>query len=202
MVVYGAPGSPLLQLVRTPAELAADPSLRLNVEYYVCRALAPALSRCLSLLSLGSSADPLLWWKQLPRTPASATGSSAELPAVSSLHRFVSAAVCCVCGTASAMSGTSLCRSCSGRPQFAVHQVVTRLRQSQRALCRLGEVSTDYFVSYFAYGDIVVVRRAPMETLCDLPDLKLSPDHISLLCGAGFDRGYRQVTITFFEQVM
>ena len=38
-VVYGAPGLPLIDLVRSPAELRADPGLRLNAEYYVSRAL-------------------------------------------------------------------------------------------------------------------------------------------------------------------
>jgi DNA polymerase zeta len=50
VVVNGAPGLPLIRLIRSPHELLKDQSLRINAEYYITRAIAPALDRCFSLL--------------------------------------------------------------------------------------------------------------------------------------------------------
>lgn len=58
VVVYGSPGLRLIQLVRHPLEVLSDPSLRLNVHYYVTRAVGPALNRVLGLVGQ----DALQWW--------------------------------------------------------------------------------------------------------------------------------------------
>ncbi|XP_077973529.1 uncharacterized protein LOC120341041 [Styela clava] len=64
VIVHGAPGTPLYQLVRSPLEVLKDPSLHLNGAYYVSKQLLPALDRVLSLLGV----DVFLWYRQLPRS--------------------------------------------------------------------------------------------------------------------------------------
>lgn len=59
VIVYGEPGKPLIQSVRSPEEVLADKwtdhkscsvSLRPNASYYIGKVIVPALSRCLSLI--------------------------------------------------------------------------------------------------------------------------------------------------------
>lgn len=57
VIVYGAPGLPLIQLVRSPKNVLLDPALRINSIYYITRAIIPPLERCFSLLGV----DVNLW---------------------------------------------------------------------------------------------------------------------------------------------
>ncbi len=52
VIVYGSPGQSLIQLVRTPGDLLANPGLRLNGVYYVTKQILPALDRAFSLLGV------------------------------------------------------------------------------------------------------------------------------------------------------
>lgn len=45
VIVFGAPGTPLYQLVREPQELLANSQLKLNTIYYVTRVILPPLHR-------------------------------------------------------------------------------------------------------------------------------------------------------------
>lgn len=56
VIVYGAPGLPLIRLVRSPDAVLADPTLRLNAIYYVTHAIIPPLQRCFSLLGVDINA--------------------------------------------------------------------------------------------------------------------------------------------------
>ena len=67
VIVYGTPGLPLIQLVRSPHDLllhaGTDSSLRLNAAYYINKHVLPTVHRLLSLLGV----DALAWYSQLPR---------------------------------------------------------------------------------------------------------------------------------------
>ena len=63
VIVYGTPGLPLIQLVRQPHELLKDPSLRLNVTYYISKQILPPLHRLFSLIGV----DVTTWYQDLPR---------------------------------------------------------------------------------------------------------------------------------------
>ncbi len=52
VIVYGSPGQPLIQLVRKPEELLANPGLRLNSVYYITKQILPAMDRTFSLLGV------------------------------------------------------------------------------------------------------------------------------------------------------
>ena len=69
VIIYGEPGKPLIQSVRSPDEVpkgkwleAADcqnaMSMRPNAAYYITKVIVPALSRCLSLVG----ADVMSWY--------------------------------------------------------------------------------------------------------------------------------------------
>jgi DNA polymerase zeta len=70
VVVCGAPGSRLSDLVLSPRQFAAQPQLRLNVHYYLTKQIVPALDRILSLVG----ADPALWLAQMDRPALCAWG--------------------------------------------------------------------------------------------------------------------------------
>ena len=68
VIIYGEPGKPLIQSVRSPDEVlkgkwldtegCQKASMRPNAAYYITKVVVPALSRCLSLVG----ADVLSWY--------------------------------------------------------------------------------------------------------------------------------------------
>uniref|UniRef100_A0A2K5QDS9 DNA-directed DNA polymerase n=1 Tax=Cebus imitator TaxID=2715852 RepID=A0A2K5QDS9_CEBIM len=64
VIIYGAPGVPLIQLVRRPVEVLQDPTLRLNATYYITKQILPPLARIFSLIGI----DVFSWYHELPRT--------------------------------------------------------------------------------------------------------------------------------------
>jgi len=67
VIVYGTPGQPLIQLVRSPHELLANQSLRINSTYYITRQILPTLGRVFSLLGVAVTK----WYADLPRVTRS-----------------------------------------------------------------------------------------------------------------------------------
>lgn len=63
VIVNGAPGVPLIRLVRSPLEFLADDGLTINAVYYITKVIVPALNRCLLLIG----ADAGHWFADLPR---------------------------------------------------------------------------------------------------------------------------------------
>jgi DNA polymerase zeta len=65
VIVAGTPNATLISCVREPHQLLADPSLRLNLPYYITKQIIPALNRALTLV--GDSVNALRWYKSMPR---------------------------------------------------------------------------------------------------------------------------------------
>lgn len=63
VIIYGAPGVPLIQLVRPPGEVLQDSALRLNTTYYITKQILPPLARIFSLVGI----DVFSWYHELPR---------------------------------------------------------------------------------------------------------------------------------------
>lgn len=63
VIIYGTPGLPLIQLIRRPAEVLQDPTLRLNATYYITKQILPPLARIFSLIGI----DVFSWYHELPR---------------------------------------------------------------------------------------------------------------------------------------
>ncbi|KAF0292368.1 DNA polymerase zeta catalytic subunit [Amphibalanus amphitrite] len=130
-VVYGAPGLPLIELVRTPAELLAEPSLRLNAEYYVSRAVAPPLQRCLGLLGV----DVMTWYAAVPRRLRLPPPQAAA--AAATISRFFAGRSCAVCARASAKP---VCAECVARPLETVLALQGTVRRRERTVAAVREV--------------------------------------------------------------
>ncbi|KAG0718461.1 DNA polymerase zeta catalytic subunit [Chionoecetes opilio] len=147
VIVYGAPGLPLIQLVRCPSTVLADASLRLNATYYITHAILPPLHRCLALLGVNVNA----WYTELPR-PSTLTASTSTLPGSSSgpsIARYFTPVACVGCGadtTAApagrgAAGGQGLCGGCKGSPQETVLRLGERFRTYERAVDHIRQVS-------------------------------------------------------------
>lgn len=63
VIVCGAPGVALIQLVRRPMEVLQDAALRLNAAYYLTKQILPPLGRMFQLIGV----DVFSWYKELPR---------------------------------------------------------------------------------------------------------------------------------------
>lgn len=64
VIVYGEPGRPLIQSVRSPEEVLNDSTLRPNAQYYISKVISPPLNRCLSLIGV----DVQAWYLELPKS--------------------------------------------------------------------------------------------------------------------------------------
>ncbi|XP_065226128.1 DNA polymerase zeta catalytic subunit [Planococcus citri] len=63
VIVTGAPGVSLIKLVCTPEAFLDTPGSLINTEYYITRAIIPALARCFNLLNVNVQA----WYTELPK---------------------------------------------------------------------------------------------------------------------------------------
>lgn len=155
VIVYGAPGLPLIQLVRSPDAVLANPALRVNATYYITRAIMPPLERCFSLLGV----DVATWYNDLPRlssTNASLVreiannqkgSSNWEKPSTShgmSIVRYFTPSACIVCGAATVLTGAgggvALCSDCKTTPQDTVLALNEKIRHYDRALDNIQKV--------------------------------------------------------------
>lgn len=154
VIVYGAPGLPLIQLVRSPKNVLLDPALRINSIYYITRAIIPPLERCFSLLGV----DVNLWYNDLPRPAAQqnkaivAEASHGTLVKSVASHnsrgmsiaRYFTPVSCVACGattmTAPTSQGPGLCPDCKTKPQTTVLCLNEKIRSYERALEHLGKV--------------------------------------------------------------
>lgn len=128
VVVYGSPGLRLIQLVRHPLEVLSDPSLRLNVHYYVTRAVGPALNRVLGLLGQ----DALQWYGELPRPASGTAGVVRGRGGPNTIGRYLVCQLCPACGAQSPREG--LCPGCRADPGFAALALGDRVHRVQVAL--------------------------------------------------------------------
>ncbi|XP_059486071.1 DNA polymerase zeta catalytic subunit isoform X2 [Neocloeon triangulifer] len=120
VIVSGAPGLPLIRLVRSPYQLLEDPALRLNADYYLTRALVPPLARCFNLLGV----DVASWLAEMPRrTVVGPTGKG-------SIAHFFGSSECPLCRS---QTRKGLCKECKKKPQRAAIQLGEIIRVRERA---------------------------------------------------------------------
>lgn len=120
IIVYGEPNRPLIQSVRSPRELLADPDLRPNAHYYITKVIVPPLQRCFSLVG----ADVAEWYAEMPKSfrprlsSVAATGHRpAPTPGTSRqgvILRYFASHHCAVCDR---LSQKPLCEQCLDKPQ-------------------------------------------------------------------------------------
>lgn len=153
VIVYGAPGLPLIQLVRSPDVVLGDPTLRVNSTYYITRAILPPLERCFSLLGV----DINTWYNDLPRLSTATHASLAAEAAVShggmasagmnsstrgmSIARYFTPIACVACGTSTTSGqGGGLCLDCKTHPHVTVISLNEKIRNYERAVNHIQKV--------------------------------------------------------------
>nr|CAD7197558.1 unnamed protein product [Timema douglasi] len=127
VVVNGPPGVPLIRLVRSPHELLENPSLRVNVTYYITRVIIPPLNRCFSLIG----ADVDKWYASMPRkfpNPLPWTVPTGQKK--STISQYFATMSCAVCG---GQTHSGLCGKCQAAPQAVAVVLNEKLRAWERA---------------------------------------------------------------------
>ncbi|KAI5736796.1 hypothetical protein M8J76_007192 [Diaphorina citri] len=138
VIVSGAPGLPLIKLVKSPYELLQDSSLRLNSEYYITRVIIPPLERC--FLLLGTPVLP--WYKNLPRK------LHVYLPSVlnerkkkSTISQYF-ASVNCVCCNQMTQNNKGVCDACLTQTQLLGTCLYYKIQAWQRSQDQVNKVCT------------------------------------------------------------
>ncbi|GAB1609202.1 hypothetical protein Ahia01_001205700, partial [Argonauta hians] len=134
VIVCGEPGLPLIQLVRQPHQLLSDPSLRLNINYYITKAILPPLHRVFSLLG----PNVYHWYSDLPRTvrytPHQPAASDKKKGTISQYFNTTSCPVC------HRDTKQEVCASCSTTPQLVAISLSSKISKLQRTHHRLSQI--------------------------------------------------------------
>ncbi|XP_063402916.1 DNA polymerase zeta catalytic subunit-like [Mytilus trossulus] len=134
VIVYGSPGLPLIQLVKQPFELLTDPSLRINVTYYITKQILPPVGRILSLLGI----DVFSWYIDMPKIIRVVPHS--VMPAENrkgTISQYFSSSNCPVCEKA---TNQNICDICIQDPQTVTTVLNSRIRKWEKAHYRMLEI--------------------------------------------------------------
>ncbi|CAN0016841.1 unnamed protein product [Lampetra fluviatilis] len=132
VIVHGAPGLPLIQLVRRPQELLQEPSLLINAPYYVSKQILPPLDRLLSLIGV----DVFRWYQQLPRSVRvwAAHHQSAAEGRKATIVQYFSTVNCPVCGE---ITKDGICGRCRRQPQEVSVLLLQQIHSQERRQAQL-----------------------------------------------------------------
>jgi len=142
VIVHGTPGLPLIQLVRHPHDLLRDPDLRLNITYYILKAILPTLNRAFSLMGV----DVFLWYADLPRVLRGDVGSGGAgghqesgggTGGRGTISRYFASMSCPVCLE---VTNSGTCADCRTDPQRVAVILGSRIRDTQRSHAVLNQV--------------------------------------------------------------
>ncbi|XP_052808091.1 uncharacterized protein LOC128236972 isoform X1 [Mya arenaria] len=134
LIVYGSPGLPLIQLVRTPGEVLADPALRLNATYYITKQILPPLGRFLSLLGV----DVFSWYQEMPHSAGKvSTHTIGTEQKKGTISQYFATSSCPVCET---QTKTPICRNCMSDPQLVCVTLNERITRWERVYTHVLQV--------------------------------------------------------------
>ncbi|XP_078449493.1 DNA polymerase zeta catalytic subunit-like isoform X1 [Lampetra planeri] len=135
VIVHGAPGLPLIQLVRRPQELLQEPSLLINAPYYVSKQILPPLDRLLSLIGV----DVFRWYQQLPRSVRvwAAHHQSAAEGRKATIVQYFSTVNCPVCGE---ITKDGICGRCRRQPQEVSVLLLQQIHSQERRQAQLLQI--------------------------------------------------------------
>lgn len=126
VVVAGPPGLPIIRLVRSPYELLADPSLKINAEYYITRVIIPPLDRCFSLLGV----DIFKWYHDLPRRAHTYLPSCvSNVNKKATISQYFVTTNCVVCNQ---QTHAGICASCQPQSQMLAVTLCTKMSMWER----------------------------------------------------------------------
>ncbi|MXQ85613.1 hypothetical protein E5288_WYG001301 [Bos mutus] len=136
VIIYGAPGVPLIQLVRRPVEVLQDPTLRLNATYYITKQILPPLARIFSLIGI----DVFSWYHELPRIQKATSSSRSELEGrKGTIAQYFTTLHCPVCDD---LTQHGICSKCRSQPQHVaviLNQEIRELERQQERLVKTTE---------------------------------------------------------------
>eukprot|EP00794_Sanderia_malayensis_P000337 gene337-969_t len=126
VIVYGTPGLPLIQLVKRPAEVFEDPTLRPNALYYITKQIAPTLNRAFSLIGV----DVMAWYNELakPQGRVALPGPKGKRRK-GTISQYFSSVRCPLCDE---MTRDGLCAKCRLDPQTATSLLSYRINKLER----------------------------------------------------------------------
>ncbi|XP_027406997.1 DNA polymerase zeta catalytic subunit isoform X2 [Bos indicus x Bos taurus] len=142
VIIYGAPGVPLIQLVRRPVEVLQDPTLRLNATYYITKQILPPLARIFSLIGI----DVFSWYHELPRIQKATSSSRSELEGrKGTIAQYFTTLHCPVCDD---LTQHGICSKCRSQPQHVaviLNQEIRELERQQERLVKICKNCTGCF---------------------------------------------------------
>ncbi|XP_036025131.1 DNA polymerase zeta catalytic subunit isoform X2 [Onychomys torridus] len=134
VIIYGTPGLPLIQLIRRPAEVLQDPTLRLNATYYITKQILPPLARIFSLIGI----DVFSWYHELPRIQKATSSSRSELEGrKGTISQYFTTLHCPVCDD---LTQHGICSRCRSQPQHVaviLNQEIRELERKQEQLVKI-----------------------------------------------------------------
>ncbi|XP_060046584.1 DNA polymerase zeta catalytic subunit isoform X2 [Erinaceus europaeus] len=142
VIIYGAPGIPLIQLVRRPVEVLQDPALRLNAAYYITKQILPPLARIFSLIGI----DVFNWYHELPRIQkATSTSRNESESRKGTISQYFTTLHCPVCDE---LTQHGVCNKCRSQPQHVaviLNQEIRELERKQEQLIKICKNCTGCF---------------------------------------------------------
>ncbi|MBZ3873081.1 DNA polymerase zeta catalytic subunit [Sciurus carolinensis] len=142
VIIYGTPGVPLIQLVRRPAEVLQDPTLRLNATYYITKQILPPLARIFSLIGI----DVFSWYHELPRIQKATSSSRSEPEGrKGTISQYFTTLHCPVCDD---LTQHGICSKCRSQPQHVaviLNQEIRELERKQEQLVKICKNCTSSF---------------------------------------------------------
>ena len=134
VIVYGAPGLPLIKLVQSPECLVVNPHLRLHSVFYITRAIIPALDRCFSMLGVNVGN----WFQGLLHKHH--VNSFVDIQQNSKIAQYFKNAVCQSCNGANSSEDNVLCNNCKN-DKFPTSLVLSyKIKNCEQVLSHLGKI--------------------------------------------------------------
>lgn len=141
VIVFGIPDQPLIQLVRQPHDVLADPSMRINTVYYITKQIVPPLSRVFSLLGV----NVLTWYQDLPRVLKSVpVFDNVQETKKGTISRYFTSLSCPVCEE---LTNSGICAECKNDRQRTALILGTRIHLAESSYSRISQVG--YYCGHF-----------------------------------------------------
>ncbi|KAG8252327.1 DNA polymerase zeta catalytic subunit, variant 2 [Homalodisca vitripennis] len=139
VIVAGPPGLPLIRLVRSPAILLADDSLKINAEYYISRVIIPPLDRCFSLIG----ANIPMWYSEMPRRQQHLYlhSTSSEGGRKATISQYF---VTCNCAVCESVTTSGVCPTCQQQPQRLSTTLAEKVQVWERKVALVNKWSRQY----------------------------------------------------------
>lgn len=139
VIIYGLPGVPLYELVRSPYELIDSPEIKINYEYYVMKQVLPPLDRIMCLMDVNVF-DWVKTFSFKPKVFQYTIEKSARLNQPISVANFVYSADCVLCAkkrNAGQNSKSGLCDKCQQLDQNDLCKLFFRFNKNEKKMVNI-----------------------------------------------------------------